>query len=78
MLKPHQYRVLNDKAYIDNKLGRLVRFLSSPTAVDVDPLERERMHQQADLLRKLSEVLQARIDYFKDSAPVGPVVGDVQ
>lgn len=67
---PHQYRVVREKTRIDENLGRLRRFISSPVFLGVDEAERLRLQEQADLMGKLSDVLDRRIQSFTDGSPV--------
>ena len=49
-MKPHQQRVIDEKADLDAKLANLTPFLSSDTCHGLPFAERSRLKQQAEVM----------------------------
>lgn len=64
-LQPHQQRVVDEKADLDEKANALSQFIGrNPIFDELDPAEQERLKLQNDLMWQYSEVLAARIAAF--------------
>jgi len=65
-LKPHQQRVVTEKAELDEKLAKLSAFINSENFATVvkDKDERQRLIVQEDIMKDYSEVLGERIAAF--------------
>jgi hypothetical protein len=63
-LKPHQLRMLGEKAEIDVKRIKLAAFLYSGTFAALEAAERERLEKQMRLMAGYSDVLAERIQAF--------------
>ena len=63
-MQPHQQRVADEKAELDDKLGKLKAFHSSQLFAGLDEAERERLHRQAEVMDEYSRILGARISAF--------------
>lgn len=70
-LLPHQYRVISEKANLDEKLTRLVRFIESERFAELLSEEQERMQRQCRIMGEYSDVLQERITAFTPEASGG-------
>lgn len=66
-MKPHEQRVVEEKADLDARLEKLIPFLSSDTCHSLPFDERGRLHRQAEVMRELSSILGERIKYFVDA-----------
>lgn len=68
-VQPHQQRVIDEKAALDEKAAALSSFIGlNPAFLTLDAAEQERMKVQNDLMWQLSEVLGQRINAFGGSA----------
>lgn len=63
-LKPHQIRVLGEKAELDYKRAKLIAFINGPFFDKVDPSERHRLARQLTFMDDYSAVLGERIMDF--------------
>lgn len=64
-MQPHQQRVVEEKAALDEKAKALSNFIgTSPVFETLDPAEQERLKEQNDVMWKYSEILGARIAAF--------------
>ena len=64
-LQPHQQRVVDEKADLDEKATALNQFIAYNTIFEtLDAAEKERLKVQNDLMWQYSEVLGARIAAF--------------
>lgn len=62
---PHQQRVVDEKAELDDKAKKLSAFIGeSPIFPTLDPAEQERMKEQNDIMWQYSEILGKRIAAF--------------
>lgn len=67
-LKPHQQRVVDEKAELDKKATALSNFIgNSPIFDTLDAAEKERLKEQNDVMWQYSEILGARIAAFADA-----------
>lgn len=63
-LKPHQQRVVAEKAELDERLDKLRAFFGTEVFSELDDLEMDRLQRQADHMAAYSEVLGKRIAAF--------------
>lgn len=63
-MKPHQERVVAEKAELDDRLTKLRAFIGGPTFPAIDASEQDRLRRQARLMTELSQVLDERIKAF--------------
>jgi len=63
-MKPHQQRVIDERAELDAKLSKLIPFLSSDTCHSLPFAERSRLKQQAEVMAEYSRILGERIAAF--------------
>jgi hypothetical protein len=63
-MQPHQERVIAERAELDQRLGKLLKFLDTDLFFVLDPAEQARMHRQAQLMSGYSDVLGERIAAF--------------
>lgn len=67
-MKPHQQRVVDEKAELDKKALALSQFIGvGPVFETLDADEQERLRDQNDVMWKYSEILGARIAAFKEN-----------
>jgi hypothetical protein len=65
---PHQQRVIDEKAELDERATKLSNFISTcPVFESLDPAERERMKEQCEIMWQYSEILGKRIAAFPDA-----------
>ena len=64
-MQPYQDRVLNEKAELDQRLGKLQAFLSTATFNSLDADEQARLRRQAGIMQEYSVVLGERLAAFK-------------
>lgn len=65
-MQPHQQRVVNEKAELDQKAGALTQFIAtSPVFDTLDAAEQERLREQCEVMWQYSEILGKRIAAFK-------------
>jgi hypothetical protein len=67
-LAPHQQRVVDEKAELDERLRKLMSFTCTPTFSALPGPERDRLAKQADTMAKYSEILGERIAEFAPAA----------
>lgn len=63
-MKPHEQRVVDEKADLDERLRKLVSFCYTDTCLALPSDEQQRLSRQAGLMQKLSDVLGERIAAF--------------
>lgn len=63
-LKPHQQRVVDEKAELDERLQKLDAFTRTPAFERLDEPERGRLIEQAGLMVRYSKILGTRIAAF--------------
>jgi hypothetical protein len=64
-LKPHQQRVVDEKAELDTKAQALSKFIGESTIFPtIDAAEQERLKEQCEVMWQYSEILGARIAAF--------------
>ncbi len=63
---PHQQRVVDEKAALDDKHEKLRAFLGRDDFVTIvaDEKERERLYRQSSVMAEYSQVLRERIEAF--------------
>lgn len=63
---PHQQRVVDEKAALDDKHEKLRAFLGRDdfVAIVADEKERERLYRQSSVMAEYSQVLGERIEAF--------------
>lgn len=66
--QPHQQRVIDEKAELDDRRSKLAAFLYTGTFEALDAAERERLEKQLRLMTSYSDVLGERIEAFKEAA----------
>lgn len=63
--QPHQQRVVDEKAELDDKATKLSEFIgTNPIFETLDPAEQERMKEQCEIMWQYSEILGKRIAAF--------------
>jgi hypothetical protein len=67
-LAPHQQRVVDEKAELDERLEKLVAFTRTPIFAGLDSDERNRLDQQAATMAMYSDILGDRISAFAPAA----------
>ena len=63
-MPPHQRRVINERADLEDRLDKLTAFLASPTFEALPEAEQERLVRQSGVMVQLSDVLAERIAAF--------------
>ena len=63
-MQPHQQRVVDEKAELDERLAKLVAFTKTPIFEGLDIAERDRLDQQAATMTMYSDILGDRIAAF--------------
>lgn len=63
-LKPHQQRVVEEKAELDERIAKLDAFTRTPTFGRLDDGERSLLLEQANTMTRYSKILGARIVNF--------------
>lgn len=63
-IKPYQQRVVGEKKEVDARLTKLEVFISGKDFNTVDIDEKIRLTTQADIMRRYSGILSARIKAF--------------
>lgn len=63
-MKPHQQRVVDEKAELDEKLKNLTVFYNTTVFDALDPAEKDRLLLQGRLISEYSDVLGQRIAAF--------------
>lgn len=67
-LAPHQQRVVDEKAELDERFEKLRAFIRTPTFNGLDGAEQDRLHQQVAVMGRLSDILGERIEAFAPAA----------
>jgi uncharacterized membrane protein YccC len=67
-MQPHQQRVVNEAAELDDRLAKLLAFFDTPTFAALDTAERDRLHTQAGAMVAYSDALESRINAFAPAA----------
>jgi hypothetical protein len=67
-LAPHQQRVVDEKAELDERLEKLIAFTRTPIFAGLDAEERNRLDQQAATMAMYSDILGDRIAAFAPPA----------
>lgn len=62
--RPHQQRVIEEKAELDKKREALRDFLDSDRSVGIDPVERARLARQLTAMAYYADILNERIEAF--------------
>lgn len=65
-MKPHQLRVIKEKAELDTKLEALNAFVKGPIFPTLDPTEQDRLVRQSKIMDQYSVILGERIAAFRD------------
>ena len=63
-MKAHQERVVHEKHELEERLGKLEKFLTTDVCLDLPFAERVLLVQQAKIMKDYSNVLQQRIALF--------------
>ena len=63
-MQPHQQRVIDEAAELDDRLGKLVDFLPTPLCLSLPFDERSRLSRQAQVMAEYSAILHERISAF--------------
>jgi hypothetical protein len=63
-LAPHQQRVVDEKAELDERLAKLIPFLDTAIFAGLDDAEKSLLRQQSHAMACLSAILGERIDAF--------------
>ena len=72
---PHQQRVIDEKAELNEKLTKLRQFFLSEQYYNLDKAEANRLKKQADAMQIYSDILTERIAHFEvKKAPSHPDV----
>lgn len=61
-LEPHQYRLLNERAELGERLHKLLEFIHCPAFPNVDPAEQKRLKLQSDHMGEYLNVLNQRVE----------------
>lgn len=72
-LAPHQQRVVDEKAELDEKLAKLSDFCATPIFARLDANEQSRLHQQGLAMSAYSILLDERITAFAAHVDHHPV-----
>lgn len=68
-MQPHQVRVVEEKAELDEKLTKLTDFLTTEFCLSLPFKERGRLKQQHSVMTEYSSVLGERISAFGTGKP---------
>lgn len=63
-MQPHQERVVTEKEDLDGKLSKLTAFFDGTIFLALDGAEQGRLREQAQVMRRYSEILGERIAAF--------------
>lgn len=63
-MPPHQRRVINERAEVEDRLDKLTAFLTTPTFEALPVEEQDRLVRQSGVMVQLSDVLAERIAAF--------------
>ena len=61
-LEPHQYRLLNERAELRDRLEKLLTFINCAAFRSVPPAERDRLQRQANHMGEYLNVLNERVE----------------
>ena len=64
---PHQQRVVEERAALGGRIGKLMGFLGSTDAQEVPPTELALLHAQATYMEAYFNVLTKRIALWKET-----------
>lgn len=64
MLAPHQQRVVDEQAQLDEKRAKLAQFLQGDLVKTLPDDEQERLQRQSNIMQDYSDVLSERIAAF--------------
>lgn len=62
---PHQQRVIDEKAELDERLGKLTAFFDTDPFPDLPQAEQDRMRRQATHMKRYSDILGERIEAWE-------------
>lgn len=65
-MKPHQQRVVEEKTELDDKLGKLQKFIQGDVFSTIDLFERVHLRDQSRAMAEYSRILGVRIANFRD------------
>lgn len=65
IIKPHEQRVIDEKAELDIKRDALYKFFSNPIFLSLDENEKDRLQYQYQVMTIYSDILGNRIKNFK-------------
>ena len=65
-MQPHQQRVIDEKDQLGEKLEKLLAFLSTDIYKSLPQREQELLYFQSQVMEDYYEVLQERIELFKE------------
>ena len=63
-MQPHQQRVVDEKKELDDKLTKLMLFLTGKVYLSLAPEEQKRLQDQSKMMAQYSSILGARIAAF--------------
>lgn len=63
-MEPHQQRVVDEKAELDDKKAKLHAFIDGKVFLSLPDTEQERLGRQLYIMRQYSDVLSERIAAF--------------
>lgn len=63
-MKPHQQRVFDEKAALDDKISKLIAFMESDASAVLSLSEEDDLEEQLRYMEKYSKVLERRISRF--------------
>lgn len=63
-LKPHEQRVVAEKAELDEKIAKLQAFIKSEAGLSIPAIEHGLLRQQAEAMESYSWILGVRIRRF--------------
>lgn len=66
ILAPHQQRVVDERHELEERLGKLRKFLTTELCFSLPFAERGRLVRQEKIMTELSEVLAERIEAFTE------------
>lgn len=67
MLQPHQQRVVEEKAELSEKLGKLETFVGGAVYAALPPAEQSRLTRQHLIMQLYEQVLAERISSFTEA-----------
>ena len=65
-MAPYKQRVVDEKAALDDKIEKLLKFLGTSTFHDLDDAEQKRLQRQHVIMQDYSAVLADRITAFQE------------